>query len=279
MSHTICVKCLPETYADVPMDDVCKPCLAGQVSRSGSRTCRTCPVGTYADHVTHTCPQCPAGTYNDQVGKDICTPCAAGTYSGVGVTKCAVCGPGLRAVNHLSCTQCLINEYSNVPTDTCQRCPAGTVSQERARECTSCLPGTYADHILGLCLPCLGNSISPAKAEICTVCPITFAANQQHTQCDYALGQATLQKPCAAGFRRNTRTNTYVSCPILPYPILPYDLLYCTSLSRHSSHNAVLMFFSPNKHIQMWVSRNEVSVGFIPDSYPNSPHIDPRSVP
>lgn len=207
MSHTICERCLPETYADVPMDDMCKPCPPGHVSRAGARTCRACQIATYANHRNHTCTQCPAGTFNDQVAQDQCLSCGPGTYSGVGVTRCTVCGPGQRAVNHLSCAPCMINEYANRPTDFCLQCPPGAVSQERAKECTACKAGTYADHDLGVCLECLGNSISPDNAETCRECPVSYASNLKHTRCDYALGQATLLKPCEAGFRRNTRTN------------------------------------------------------------------------
>ncbi|CAE7381871.1 SCUBE1 [Symbiodinium necroappetens] len=188
----MCKKCLPGKYS-LSGSASCSKCTAGTISEaSGASACEACPAGRYELHQqfcqecspgfisvrnSSYCTKCPAGFMAPESGSSSCVPGAGGFFSEEGSAQCQECSPG----------------FISVPNSSyCSQCPAGSMAPKSGSStCIPCAGGSFADTGSAKCQECSPGFISVPNSSYCTKCPAGFMAPES--------GSSSCV-PCAGGF-------------------------------------------------------------------------------
>jgi len=202
-------------------------CDAGKYLPEGSTVCVECLPGTYADSLTSSaeCSQCVAGKYSSENGAtsiSTCTPCNSTQVSVAGSVECTTCQNGkYKPTDAVTCADCKIRHFCQggqailcdenstmVPYDrtdagAAQDCRCNPGYSHRAPDdyntdtivsdnvCYACTPGYYNPD-LGMteCSPCgpgyfspMFTSLSIDNCEPCEADKFSMAGEKECTAC------------------------------------------------------------------------------------------------
>ena len=190
-----CQKCKGGTYADAPMQLLCKPCVAGLYSNfnEGSTACLQCPSSrkspgrtSFNSNGTKQCFDfCPQGSI--QLARpDQCQTCASGKYhQKPEATTCTDCIPGMYNEDegadyrlHLSCETCGSGKYvENSGARGCKLCPSGkflsnstsSINHDNVRDCENCTVGRSTENKPGQskCIECAAGMYARRGSPTC----------------------------------------------------------------------------------------------------------------
>ena len=120
------VACPAGTKGNIPPNETCTKCLAGESSAAGATTCQPCDKGKFSSALGSICQDCPAGTFQDQNTNPStsCKTCPTGYNNTVtGESSCQ--DLGFKKTSDCNEFQYL-NDTSTDPTDwACVECPLG----------------------------------------------------------------------------------------------------------------------------------------------------------
>ncbi|CAE7256213.1 Scube1 [Symbiodinium microadriaticum] len=158
--------------------DMCKKCLPGKYSLSGSASCSKCPAGTISEASgASACEACPAGRYELQ--QQFCQECSPGFISVRNSSYCTKCPAGFMAPESgsSSCVPCAGGSFSDTGSAKCQECSPGFISVRNSSYCTKCPAGLMAPESgSSTCIPCAGGFFSEEGSAQCQECSPGFVS-------------------------------------------------------------------------------------------------------
>ena len=189
--------------------DMCKKCLPGKYSLSGSASCSKCPAGTISEASgASACEACPAGRYELQ--QQFCQECSPGFISVRNSSYCTKCPAGFMAPESgsSSCVPCAGGSFSDTGSAKCQECSPGFISVRNSSYCTKCPAGLMAPESgSSTCIPCAGGFFSEEGSAQCQECSPGFVSVPNSSYCSQCPAGSMAPKsgssscvPCAGGF-------------------------------------------------------------------------------
>lgn len=230
------IPCVPGTFTDTELNDVCLQCTPGYYCTQGSSP-DPCPAGFYCPEGTgHVWQSCPPGTFSSATGLENmtqCTQCTGGYYcSGYNLTsETGQCDAGYYCRSGSDSNQpngatstgdagpCPVGHYCTAQTQEPTDCPAGTFNNGTmlmsVTECQSCLPGYYCDlpglvYPTGVCNPgfyCAGGSNTSSP-------PTTDTTGGPCPAGTYCLAGSSKAEDCPAGtYNPVEQQSNCTTCP------------------------------------------------------------------
>ena len=230
----MCKKCLPGKYS-LSGSASCSKCPAGTISEaSGASACEACPAGRYelqqqfcqecspgfiSVRNSSYCTKCPAGFMAPESGSSTCIPCAGGSFSEEGSAQCQECSPGFISVPNSSyCSQCPAGSMAPKPgSSSCVPCGGGFFSDEGSSKCVACPPGKVSTSASGACRSCDAGFFS-RDALTCEPCPsgtISKAGSSACQSCpanEVSLPESSGCTRCEGVFLREVADATKQQC-------------------------------------------------------------------
>ena len=200
--------------------DMCKKCLPGEYSLSGSASCSRCPAGTISEASgASACEACPAGRYELQ--QQFCQECSPGFISVRNSSYCTKCPAGFMAPESGSstCIPCAGGSFSEEGSAQCQECSPGFISVPNSSYCSQCPAGSMAPKPgCSSCVPCGGGFFSDWGSSKCVACPsgkVSTSASGACRSCDagFFSRDALTCEPCPSGTISKAGSSACQSCP------------------------------------------------------------------
>ncbi|CAE7667597.1 scube2 [Symbiodinium sp. CCMP2456] len=200
--------------------DMCKKCLPGKYSLSGSASCSKCPAGTISEASgASACEACPAGRY--ELEEQFCQECSPGFISVRNSSYCTKCPAGFMAPESGSstCIPCAGGSFSDTGSAKCQECSPGFISVPNSSYCSQCPAGSMAPKSgSSMCIPCAGGFFSDEGSSKCMACPsgkVSTSVSGACRSCDagFFSRDALTCEPCPSGTLSKAGSSACQSCP------------------------------------------------------------------